>query len=109
MLVPGEELEQLSLILKELNDRFGTDFKDEDKVFVSRLEESLAGNATLEASVRVNPPENARLTFDQVVIDKLQDMIDTNFRFYKQVNDNPEFARRFLSLLFDRYRKRRSA
>jgi len=36
-------------------------------------------------------------------------MIDTNFRFYKQVNDNPEFARRFLSLLFDRYRKRRTA
>jgi type I restriction enzyme R subunit len=109
VLVPGEELEQLSLIPKELNDRFGTDFKDEDKVFIAQLEESLAKSPALEASERANPPENARLTFDQAPTEKMQDMIDTNFKFYKQVNDNPEFGRYFLNWLFDRYRKRRTA
>lgn len=106
VLVPGEELEQLSRIIKELNDRFGTDFKDEDKVFIAQLEESLAKSPALEASERVNPPENVRLTFDQAATEKMQDMIDTNFKFYKQVNDNPEFARYFLNWLFTRYQRR---
>ena len=60
----------------------------------------------LEASVRVNPPENARLTFDHVVNDLLQDMLDGHFKFYKHVNDDPEFAKTFLDLLFERYLSR---
>ncbi len=105
----GDELEALSAIIKELNERFGTDFKDEDKVFISQLEESLDSSPALEASVKVNPPENARLTFDQVATEKMQDMIDTNFKFYKQVNDDPEFARHFFNWLFERYLKRKTA
>jgi type I restriction enzyme R subunit len=57
----------------------------------------------LKASVHVNPPENARLTFDHVVNDRLQDMIDSNFKFYKQVTDNQEFSKTFLDWLFERY------
>jgi type I restriction enzyme R subunit len=53
--------------------------------------------------VRVNPPENARLTFDHVVNDLLQDMIDGHFKFYKHVNDDPDFVRMLLDLLFERY------
>jgi hypothetical protein len=30
-------------------------------------------------------------------------MIDSNFKFYKQVTDNPEFADDFLGWLFNRY------
>ncbi|MCZ6906876.1 MAG: hypothetical protein O7G28_06285 [Deltaproteobacteria bacterium] len=41
------------------------------------MEEKLIGDAALEASVRANPPENARLIFDHVVNDKLQEMIDS--------------------------------
>ena len=59
-------------------------------------------------TIRVNPPEDARLTFNAVVNDRLQDMIDSNFKFYKQVTDNPEFAEDFLGWLFDRYRRSKS-
>ena len=45
----------------------------------------------------MNPPEDARLTFNQVVNDKLQDMVDSNFKFYKQITDNADFAEVFLS------------
>ena len=31
---PQEETEALSLILKSLNDRFGTDFAEDDRVFI---------------------------------------------------------------------------
>ena len=32
-------------------------------------------------------------------------MIDTNFKFYKLVTDNPEFSEAFMGWLFERYRK----
>ena len=102
---PPEQIEPLSRIIKELNDRFGTDFTDEDKVFIQRLENQLGASEALQAAIRANVPENARLTFDRVVSDELQDMVDTNFKFYKRVTDDPAFGKYFLDWLFDRFRK----
>ncbi len=56
--------------------------------------------------MRVNTPENARLTFDYVVNDRLQDMIETNFKFYKRITDDQEFAKFFLDWLFERLRSK---
>ncbi len=101
--LPQDELEPLSQIIQELNEHFGTDFSEDDKLCIRELEQRLAGDPALEASVRVNPPENARLTFNLVVNDLLQDMIDGHFKFYKQVNDDPEFSKVLLDWLFERY------
>jgi type I restriction enzyme R subunit len=98
-----EELEPLSQIIEELNELFGTEFTGKDKVFIMQLEEKLIGDPALEASVRVNPPENARLTFDHVVNDRLQEMIDSNFKFYKQITDDQDFGKFLLDWLFERY------
>ena len=35
--------------------------------------------------------------------EKWKDMIDGHFKFYKHVNDDPDFARTLLDLLFERY------
>jgi type I restriction enzyme R subunit len=99
------EIEPLSQIIRELNERFGTDFSDEDRVFIQQLEGMLAEDAALAASLRANVPENARLTFDHVVSDRLQDMVETNFEFYKRVTDDPAFAKFFLDWLFERVLK----
>ncbi|MGH7206715.1 MAG: type I restriction endonuclease subunit R, partial [Nitrospiraceae bacterium] len=102
--VPYVDLvEALSQIIRDLNERFGTSFTEEDKVFIEQLEAKLTDNEALEKAVRVNTPENARLTFNHVVNDKLQEMIDTNFKFYKQITDDREFAKVFLDWLFERY------
>ena len=98
-----DELEPLSQIIRDLNEHFGTDFTEDDKLCIHEIEQRLASNPALEASVRVNPPESARLTFDHVVNDLLQDMVDGHFKFYKQVNDDPEFAKTLLDWLFERY------
>jgi len=106
--VVPDDIEPISQIIKELNDRFGTDFTEQDKVFIEQLEAKLALDIALANSVKVNPPENARLTFDHVVEDKLQGMIDSNFKFYKQITDNPAFNQQFVDWLFERYVKRGS-
>jgi type I restriction enzyme R subunit len=99
------DIEPLSAIIKELNERFGTDFADEDKVFIETLEDKLSRDATLSNSVKVNTRENARLTFNIVVNDRLQEMIDSNFKFYKKITDDEDFSKTFLDWLFDRYMK----
>ena len=106
--VVPDEIEALSQIIRELNDRFGTDFNQQDRIFIEQLETKLADDIALAKSVQVNPPENARLTFDHVVNDKLQGMIDSNFKFYKQITDNPQFSELLLDWLFERYVKRGS-
>ncbi|MBE7502703.1 MAG: hypothetical protein HS113_20950 [Verrucomicrobiales bacterium] len=107
--VRPEDLEPLSQIIRELNERFGTDFTEEDKVFIRQLEQRIANDPALAASIKVNPPEDARLTFEQIANDRLQEMVDANFKFYKQVTDNPDFAHDFLSWMFDRYRRAKAA
>ncbi len=102
----ASDVEPLSMIITDLNERFGTHFAPKDKVFIEQLEAKLNGDTALQASVKVNPPQSARLTFDHVANDRIQDMITTNFEFYKQVTDNPEFGRLFFDWLFDRYLKR---
>lgn len=104
--VSADHEELLSHIIRELNEQFGTDFTDEDRVFIEELESRLATDFALEASVRANTPENARLTFDHVVGDRLQEMVETNFEFYKRVTDDDAFGRFFTDWLFERYRAR---
>jgi type I restriction enzyme R subunit len=105
----ASELEALSRIIQELNERFGTDLTDEDKVFIEELENRLAADPALATSIRANTKENARLTFDHVVTDRLQDMVDTNFDFYKRVTDDRDFAKFFLDWLFERFRAKAEA
>ncbi len=97
----ADAIEPLSQIIHDLNERFGTDFSEEDRVVIAHLVQKLTGDPALATSVQVNTPENARLTFDHVVTDHLQDMVDTNFKFYKRVTDDQAFARFFLDWLFD--------
>ena len=106
---PPNSVEALSQIIQELNKRFGTEFTEADKVFIEHLEGKLATDQALQASVKVNTPENARLTFDHVANDKVQELIDTNFKFYKQINDDPQFGKFLLDWLFERFSQKQSA
>ncbi len=110
---PGEqegreaEIERLSRIINELNEQFGTEWTEGDHLPVIRqIEEGLDQNLALQNSIRVNTPDNAKLTFDEVLNDLFQDMIETNFKFYKQINDDEDLGERFKRILFDRYRNR---
>jgi type I restriction enzyme R subunit len=100
-----ERLEPLSAIIRELNEKFGTDFRENDKVVIRQHEERLSTHESLADSIRVNTSENARLTFESVVTDQLQDLANTNFEFYKRVTDDEAFARHFLNWLFERVQK----
>lgn len=55
------------------------------------------------AYISFSPLYKRGLTFHHAVNDLLQGMIDGHFKFYKQVNDDPEFAKTLLDWLFEGY------
>ena len=42
----------------------------------------------LKAAVLTNTLENVRLALDHVASDRLQDLVDSNFKFYKRITDD---------------------
>ncbi|NSW54184.1 MAG: type I restriction endonuclease subunit R [Anaerolineae bacterium] len=101
------EKEALSRIIAELNQRFGTEWTEEDQLrVIEEIERGLDTSLALRNSVAVNTPENAKLTFDDILDDLLQEMIDTHFKFYKQINGNPDLGQRFREIMYTRYRER---
>jgi type I restriction enzyme, R subunit len=103
--LPESEMEALSEIIKELNERFSTEFSEEDRLVIHQIEQKLAQDGRLGQTLRVNTPENAMLAFRQVLQELFQDILETNFKFYQNMDNNPDFAERLTAILFERYRK----
>lgn len=102
----NKEVEALSQIIEQINERFGTQFTEKDQVFIQHLENDLDQSPSLRASFQVNSPENAKITFDDVLKDLMEETIESNFDFYQQYNKEPEFRNLLLNFLFQRFSER---
>jgi type I restriction enzyme R subunit len=98
-----EDLETLSRIIAELNERFGLNLGPEHRVTLSQMMEKLDGDAALDAAARVNTRENVRLSFDQKVEQVIQEIVDSNFALYKRITDDRAFGEAVKNFLFDQY------
>jgi type I restriction enzyme R subunit len=98
-----DEMETLSRIIAELNDRFGLNLGPEHRVTLGQMMEKLDADPGLDASARVNTRENVRLTFDQKVDHVIQEIVDSNFELYKRITDDQAFGQALKNFLFDQY------
>jgi type I restriction enzyme R subunit len=98
-----EEIEPLSRIIADLNERFGLNLGPEHRLTLSQMMAKLDRDPALDASARVNTRENVRLTFDQKVEDVIQEIVDSNFDLYKRITDDRIFGEVVKNLLFDLY------
>lgn len=95
--VAEPELELLSNIVKAFNDRFGTQFTNEDKVrkmaaeLMQDVKEDKAAMENLTATLYRNDFQNAKISFTDILGEKMQSHVDNNFEVYKEWIDNPEF------------------
>jgi type I restriction enzyme R subunit len=104
---PQGDLAPLSEIVEYINDHFGTDFTNADKVkffaenMGRRLEDREGLRRALDAGV--NPSEETRkLAFDTFFGDTLEDMIDSDFDIYKKIKDDPNFGALFRAVMYRR-------
>ena len=96
------EMEYLSNIVKAFNDRFGTQFTNEDKVkkMTEELMADVAQDAEFANAFKHSDEQNAKITFEEVLKRKLIDHIETNFEVFKEYNDNKEFCDSFSATMF---------
>ena len=98
-----EELEALSRIIADLNERFGIELDAEHRITLGRMMDRLGEDAALEVAARVNTPENVRITFDHKVEQVIQEIVDVNFDLYRRITDDPAFGEVVKNHLFDQY------
>jgi type I restriction enzyme R subunit len=101
--VAPDEMEALSRIIAELNERFGLNLGPEHRLTLGQMMAKLDGDAGLDAAARVNTRENVRLTFDQKVEQVIQEIVDSNFDLYKRITDDRAFGEAIKNFLFDQY------
>jgi len=99
----GEDEEQLPLsqIIAELNERFGTEFDEGDRVFFAELKARMANHQSIQHSAQVNTRDHVRLLFETLFPGVLQTMIDSNFDLYKRINDETDFRKIVMAMLFE--------
>ncbi len=87
-----EEKAKLSEIIDILNERFGTDFAEADKLFFDQIEAELVADDKLSQQAQSNNLENFKFGFDDVFFNKLVERMDQNQDIFKKINDDKAFA-----------------
>lgn len=95
------EQEVLSKIIQDINDRFGTDFNESDRVIAQQLQIRIESDPSLATSAKINSKNKLKLTFEHLFNDKLQEIIDEHFDFYKKVNDNQAIKEALVAKMFE--------
>jgi type I restriction enzyme R subunit len=104
-IITEDEKDLLSNIIKTLNDTYGVDISDEDKVDIERMEEKLHEHEELREVMNSNNTlDNMKYKFDQVVDDLLLDFVNTKLGLYKKLSD-PKVNPMFKSKWFEGYRR----
>lgn len=88
-----EDIDLLSKIIKEINDRYGTNFSDSDRVILNDLSRRLMKSDVLRGSVENNSRDAAKLKFDQLFQDELVGVLDNHFSLYQKLDQSPELKK----------------
>lgn len=100
------EMERLSRIVKDVNEKYGTNFTDDDRIIADKLSQKLMQNENLEGSINRNARDIAKVKFDELFEKELVQMVNNHFDFYQKVNDDQDTRSYLKDRIFDMvYRK----
>ncbi|MFC4691271.1 type I restriction endonuclease subunit R [Dokdonia genika] len=98
---PEEEVDFLTKIIKVLNDTFGLELTEEDKVDFNRVKKNLYNNDELMAYFnKQNSKNNIKDKFEEEVDGELLNFINTKLDFYNKMTDD-KANMMFKTLLFN--------
>jgi type I restriction enzyme R subunit len=96
-----DEIDALSRIIKEINERYGTNFTDTDRVILNDLSLRLLRNDILQGSVQNNSKDAAKIKFNELFQGELVDMLDSHFNLYQKLDQSPELKQFVQEKVFD--------
>lgn len=98
--------ERLSNIITILNDKFGTEFNDADKLFFDQIEEEMFLDEKLREYALNNPSDAFAFPFNEVFINKLIDRMDSNQEIFQRIMNDPNFKGQVSSWLMEKIYER---
>ncbi|QHS23763.1 type I restriction endonuclease subunit R [Virgibacillus sp. MSP4-1] len=98
---PEEEKERLSSIIERLNDRFGTEFTDTDKLSYDQIKEDIVNNEDLAQKARVNTKDNFKFSYEEAFLDVVIDRMSQNEKFFMKMLEDNDFKKTVMNFMFD--------
>jgi type I restriction enzyme, R subunit len=102
---PEEEFDLLTNIIKILNDTFGLDLTDDDRVDFEKMKDSIYSNAKLMSFFNAhNTKDNIQEKFNEEIDGELLNFINTKLEFYNKLSEdraNTMFKRLWFNEIYD--------
>jgi len=100
------QLEPLSQIVDELNQRFGLKLDSQDQLLFDQFEETWLADPEVTAQAQHNTLDNFRLVFDRMFLNTVVGRMDDNEAIFKKVLDDDEFRQALMDLYATRVYRR---
>ena len=102
--VKEEETDLLSNIINRLNDKFGTEFSESEKLAVEQIRNNLKSDEDLKLKAKVNSYEVFKHAFEPTFDDRVIEEYSKNTEFYGRVLQDESFRNKLMEMLmFDIY------
>jgi type I restriction enzyme R subunit len=92
------QLEHLSEIVDELNERFGLNLGERDRLLFDQFERGWIDDTEVIAQARSNTMGNFRLAFDERFMNTVIEQMDDNEAIFKRILDDDEFRQVLMDL-----------
>lgn len=102
----NDEEALLSEIINVLNDRFGTEFEEADKLFFDQIEAELMEDETLQTQAKVNKIDTFKYAFEDLFITKLIDRMDQNQEIFEKILEDKVFGNLVKELMMKKVYKK---
>ncbi len=93
------ESDYLSNIIERLNEKFGTNFSESEKLFSKQMELNIKANENIKAQAQVNTLENFRYAFANVFNDSVIQSYDQNKEFSRKLLTDDAYKNAFMEMM----------
>lgn len=104
---PPDEEEFLTKIIQSLNETYGANLTDEDKIDIDIIKSKLEKNEELKAVLNPrNTRDNIKKKFDDIFDNAILDFVNNKFELYKKLSDpqiNSYFKKKWFDRLIEQY------
>ncbi len=87
-----EEKARLSEIIEILNERFGTEFEEADRLFFEQIEAELIQDEKLQTQAKANKIDTFKYAFEDMFLSKLIERMDQNQDIFDKIIENKLFG-----------------
>ncbi|QKY68715.1 hypothetical protein [Lentibacillus sp. CBA3610] len=98
---PEEDMERLSSIIERLNDRFGTEFTDTNRLSYEQVKEDIVNNEDLAQKAKVNTKDNFKFSYEEAFLDIVIDRMSQNENFFMKMMEDSDFKATVMNAMFD--------